>query len=179
MRRPHLRLAAWTGTFLVAGAWAILDLRPRSVSGPEIALNKLIAHIQQIAAEPHSLGTAAHDRVKDYIAGTLRANGIETVVQQTTAPLDAGELFRVAEISNVLARIPGTHGGRAVLVVSHYDSAPASRGAADDGTAVASMLETAALLSRGPRLRNDVILLFTDGEEWGLLGARIPGTSLG
>ena len=34
-----------------------------------------------------------------------------------------------------------------------------------------ALLETARALSEGPRLRNDVIFLFTDGEEPGLLGA--------
>ncbi|MGH3144372.1 MAG: M20/M25/M40 family metallo-hydrolase, partial [Rubrobacter sp.] len=45
-------------------------------------------------------------------------------------------------------------------------------GAGDDGAGVAAMLETLRALKAGPPLKNDVILLFTDGEERGLLGAR-------
>ena len=45
-------------------------------------------------------------------------------------------------------------------------------GANDDGVAVATLLETARALTAGPQLRNDVLFLFTDGEETGLLGAR-------
>ncbi|MCX6374037.1 MAG: M28 family peptidase, partial [Actinobacteria bacterium] len=43
---------------------------------------------------------------------------------------------------------------------------------ADDGGGVVTLLETARALAAGPRPRNDVIFLFTDGEERGLLGAR-------
>jgi Zn-dependent M28 family amino/carboxypeptidase len=38
-------------------------------------------------------------------------------------------------------------------------------GAGDDGSAVATLLETARALQEGLALRNDIILLFTDGEE--------------
>src|SRR5438105_2344263 len=45
-------------------------------------------------------------------------------------------------------------------------------GADDDGVGVATLLETVRALKAGARLRNDVIFLFTDGEEVGMLGAR-------
>src|SRR6185436_18317813 len=43
----------------------------------------------------------------------------------------------------------------------------------DDGAGVATLLETARALRAGPRLKNDVILLFSDGEETNLRGARL------
>lgn len=49
--------------------------------------------------------------------------------------------------------------------MGHCDTVPASPGANDDAAAVAAVLETARALLAGHRLRNDVILLFTDGEE--------------
>ena len=49
---------------------------------------------------------------------------------------------------------------------------PAAPGAADAGSGVAAILESARAFRSGPAPRNDVILLFTDGEELGLLGAR-------
>jgi Zn-dependent M28 family amino/carboxypeptidase len=58
------------------------------------------------------------------------------------------------------------------LLVAHYDSVPTGSGASDDGAGVAAMLETARALKAGPLPKNDVILLFTDGEERGLLGAQ-------
>jgi hypothetical protein len=77
-----------------------------------------------------------------------------------------------------MARIPGAGAphqpARAVALVCHHDSVPTGPGAGDDGAAVAALLETARALKTGPALRNDVILLFTDGEEApdGLPGAR-------
>ena len=44
---------------------------------------------------------------------------------------------------------------------------PTSFGANDDGSAVATLLEAARVLLAGPPLRNNVLLLFTDGEEPG------------
>jgi len=74
---------------------------------------------------------------------------------------------------NVLARLEGTaDSGKAFLLMAHYDSVPTAPGATDDGAGVAAMLETLRALKAGPPLQNDVIFLFTDGEERGMLGAR-------
>ena len=59
-----------------------------------------------------------------------------------------------------------------MLLVAHYDSVPTAAGAADDGSGVAALLETARALRSGPPPRNDIIFLFTDGEERGLLGSQ-------
>jgi len=59
-----------------------------------------------------------------------------------------------------------------VALVCHHDSVPTGPGASDDGAGVAALLEAARALKAGPALQNDVILLFTDGEEAGLDGAR-------
>jgi hypothetical protein len=59
----------------------------------------------------------------------------------------------------------------AVLVMSHYDSVHNSPGAADDSLGAAAALEIARALKAGPQPARDVIFLFTDGEEAGLLGA--------
>ena len=54
---------------------------------------------------------------------------------------------------------------------AHYDSVPAGPGGSDDGSGVVVLLETARALLAGPPLARPVWLLFTDGEEMGLLGA--------
>ena len=70
-----------------------------------------------------------------------------------------------------MATLPGNDSTGSVVLAAHYDSTFGMPGAADDKASVAAMLETArALVSAGP-LRNDVIVIFTDGEEAGLLGA--------
>jgi len=79
---------------------------------------------------------------------------------------------RMARVENLLARIAGTRSTGAVLLAAHYDSVPAAPGAADDAAGVAAVVEAIRILKAGPPPRNDVILLLTDGEELGLLGAR-------
>ncbi|HEV7808079.1 MAG TPA: M20/M25/M40 family metallo-hydrolase [Solirubrobacteraceae bacterium] len=68
--------------------------------------------------------------------------------------------------------IEGTAPTGRVILAAHYDSVPAGPGANDDGAGVSAILEIArALTAGGARTRNDVVLLLTDGEELGLLGA--------
>jgi len=65
----------------------------------------------------------------------------------------------------VMVRIPGTDSTGAVLLVGHHDTVPTTLGANDDTSAVAILLDIARALVADTPLRNDVILLFTDGEE--------------
>ena len=73
---------------------------------------------------------------------------------------------------NVVGRLAGRDPSRAVLLVAHYDTVSTAPGAADDGSGVAALLETARALRAGPPPANDIIFLFTDGEEIGLLGSQ-------
>ena len=57
--------------------------------------------------------------------------------------------------------------------MAHYDSVFAGPGIGDDLAGVAAWLEVARALASGPALERDVILLFEDGEEQGLLGAEL------
>ncbi len=77
-----------------------------------------------------------------------------------------------APVANIVARKRGQGGdGKAILLVAHYDSVPTGPGASDDAAGVAALLEAGRWLGTQPPLRNDVILLVSDGEEFGLLGA--------
>jgi hypothetical protein len=165
---------------LAAAAWALglADLRPRAGLLPADGVGRLPPeaverHLGRIAAGPHSVGTQEHGRVRDYIVAELSAAGLAPSVQRTTAVWDAGGLYRVADLENIVVEVPGRDpGGRAVLVASHYDSAPLAPGAADAGASCAGMIEIARALRQGPPPANPVVFLFSDGEEWGLLGAR-------
>ena len=59
-----------------------------------------------------------------------------------------------------------------LALAGHYDTVPTTPGAGDDTSALATMLETARALVAAPILRNDVILIFTDEEEYGQSGAK-------
>lgn len=118
---------------------------------------------------PHPVGTPANARVRERILAHLRSLGYAPEVQQAFACSPGGNCARV---SNVLARLPGREPGKSVLLMAHYDSVPAGPGAGDDGAGVAAALEVARILKAGPPPRHGVMLLISDGEEMGLLGAR-------
>jgi peptidase M28-like protein len=142
---------------------------PASAPLTEFSSARAMRHVEVIAANPHSIGSQANAAVRDYITSQLRAMGLEPEIQETTA---VSEVFAAAGIvQNVVAIMKGTSEGRAVLLASHYDSIPVAPGAGDDGAGAAAMLETLRALKAGPPLQNDVIFLFSDGEEAGLLGS--------
>ena len=75
-------------------------------------------------------------------------------------------------LCNILARLPNTpDAGRPLVLSTHYDSGCRWTGAADAGSCVAALLETARALQHGGLSRRAVYLLITDGEEAGLKGA--------
>ena len=59
-----------------------------------------------------------------------------------------------------------------MLLLAHYDSVQTGPGAGDNGSGVVTLLETVRALRSGAALKNDVVFLFTDGEEDGGLGAQ-------
>src|SRR5882762_6227408 len=148
---------------------------PRAVSATAsdtvFSAERAIRHVEQIAQRPHPMGTADHDRVRDYIVAQLSALGLRPQIQQGTA---IGTRYRQAgHVQNILARLPGRDlNGKAVLVMAHYDGVEAGPAASDDGAGSAALLETLrALRARNEPLEHDIVALFTDGEEAGLLGA--------
>jgi hypothetical protein len=139
----------------------------------EFSAQRAAAHALAISSRPHPMGTEAHFEARNYIVSELSASGLTPEVQRTTALTAAGVgSFRAGAVENVIARLKGTSGSKAILLVSHYDSVPTSFGSSDDGAGVAVLLETLRALKAGPGLQNDVIFLFTDGEEIALLGSQ-------
>ena len=142
-----------------------------TASDTVFSAERAIRHVEQIAQQPHPMGTPDHDRVRDYIVAQLSALGLRPQIQQATA---IGTRYRQAgHVQNILARLPGSDpNGKAVLVMAHYDGVEAGPAASDDGAGSAALLETLRALRASKRpLAHDVIALFTDGEEAGLLGA--------
>ena len=147
---------------------------PASAAATDFSSARALEHIRIVAKQPHPMGSPANAAVRDYLVSELRGLGVAPQVQRATAayyPIPG--LLQAGRSENVLARLPGSDpSGKAFLLAAHYDSVPTSPGATDDGSGVATMLETLRALQAGPPLSNDVIFLFTDGEERGLLGAR-------
>ena len=173
LRGPATLLVILVAAWLSRSGGMMPDPVPASAPDSVFSSARAMAHVHRIAAEAHPPGSPAHADVRDYLLEELRRLGHEPSVQTATSITGGGGSLTAATVRNVLARIPGSDpGGRAVLVTAHYDGRGISRGAADDGSGVAAILESLRALAAGPGLRNDLIVLFTDAEEIGLLGAR-------
>jgi hypothetical protein len=128
------------------------------------------AHVQMLAGTigNRPAGTPANERARAYIVDQLKLYGFDVRVQQADAR--RAELGRTARVSNIIAVRPGAR-REAIGLVSHYDSSPDAPGATDDGLGVAVSLEAARVLAaRGDR-QWSLMVLVTDGEEAGLMGA--------
>jgi hypothetical protein len=134
---------------------------PVETSEAEFSSGRAMHHLRIIARGPRPVGSQGHAEARAYIAQELTRLGLSPEVQTTPV------------VNNVVARLAGSgRSGKAILLVGHYDTVADSPGASDDGSAVAVILETLRALKAGGALNNDVIALFSDGEEAGLFGAK-------
>ncbi|WP_040793451.1 M20/M25/M40 family metallo-hydrolase [Nocardia paucivorans] len=145
-------------------------LIPATVPG-QFSAERARAHLDRFATEPRPLGSPASDRTRDYIAAQLRSSGFTVENMHALGARSAKGSAIFGRVDNVIATLPGRAATGTVLLAAHYDSAATGPGASDDGAAVAAMLEVARSIGADGGLRNDLVLLFTDGEEDGLLGA--------
>jgi hypothetical protein len=160
--------------------------RPVPANAPDMAFSsaRAMTTLVDLAREPHPPGSPEHTRVRQVLLDRLLELGVEPEVQTATSVLPAPvvrtpdgparvpDVVTSATVRNVVARFPGAAPTGTVLVTAHYDSRGIAVGAGDDGSGVVTILEALRALRAGPPLANDVIVLFTDAEELGLLGAR-------
>ena len=174
--RRYLLASLLVGLIVLVAAVAVSPWdapRPEPASAPadQFSSARAMDVLRSVAADPHAIGSPQSAVVREYILSRLRELALTPHVQ--TAEVVSDREPRVAAlVHNVVGRLPGRDPSRAVLLVAHYDSVPTAAGAADNGSGVAALLETARALRSGPPLKNDVIFLFTDGEERGLLGSQ-------
>ncbi len=131
---------------------------------------RALVHLAAISQKPHYVGSNEHENVRDYIVKQLNELGLETQIQEGYTISQWGNL---AKAKNILARIKGREHSKALLLLTHYDSAPhSSLGASDAGSGAVTILEgIRAFLSDKKVPKNDIIILITDAEELGLNGA--------
>ncbi|MBO9547732.1 M28 family metallopeptidase [Caulobacter sp.] len=162
---------------LALGAWSQRPPASVSVSAPATAFSadRAMTDVAAMAQKPHPTGSAEIAKVRDHLLARINGMDLEVSVRPGEGFLPYskdGRALGVAAVQNLVGVLPGKDRTLpAILVMSHYDSVHNSPGAADDATGTAAALEIArALKADGPHLR-DVIFLFTDAEEPGLLGA--------
>lgn len=152
-------------------------------------------HLSQIAQRPHPFESADKVRVTNYMiacSDSLRDMYGSGVIEVQTQNVTVNEhkyydehsynaLHEEAQIVNIALLVKGSkhdnlsksNNGSSILISCHYDGdsyGPAAR----DGLNCATMLKVASVLSSSPiKLKRDVLFLFTDAKEVGLLGATI------
>jgi hypothetical protein len=176
-RNDALAAAAVTLIFALTVALALLQQRPPSVvpataPATHFSAERGLVQLHQIASVPHPIGSAENARVRDYLVGELERLGLETTLHETIAVRQVRGVPRVAAVQNIIGLLPGSASTGAVALVSHYDSVPNAPGAGDAGSGVVAILETLRALQSHPPLANDLLVLLTDGEEVGLMGAQ-------
>lgn len=130
-----------------------------------LSTDRIVDHVEAIAQQPHPMGSESIVPVREYLVEQITALGLDSELQAITSPDYYGAPGDTVEVINIMTRIPGDSPSKAVLIIGHYDSDIATPGANDNAAAVGVMLEIAGILVEDPPMANDVILLFTDGEE--------------
>jgi len=137
----------------------------------EFSTDKALLQLKEITKKPHFTGSPEHNVVRNYLIYELEKLGLQVEIQEQMA---VNKKWRAAtNTKNILARIKGSENGKALLLLSHYDSNPhSSLGASDAGSGVVVILEgIRAFLAKKEIPKNDIIICISDAEELGLLGA--------
>jgi len=178
MRRPIMLVALLFIAMLGALAAKGLLVQPPPLRSNnavgQFDANRAKERLATILGEqrPHPSDTDASDLVRARLIAQLQQIGLNPIVRDQFA---CNELYKqrgvsCARVRNVIA-VLGPASGKALLLNAHYDSTPVGPAAADDGMGVATLLEVGSILRDKP-LKRPVIILFNEGEELGLIGAR-------
>ncbi len=174
------RLLALIGALIAAGliAWSgEQNPKPLPANAPatRFSAERAMADIKGFASIPHPVGSPADAAARDYLVGRMTALGLAPAVHAGVGidqPKFAPDVILAGNVENIVGVLPGRdRAAPAVALMAHYDSVPNSTGASDDAAGASSALEIVrAIKAKGAPAR-DVIVLLTDGEEAGLLGA--------
>lgn len=158
--------------------YSFYGLTPRykqssSIPETEFSTDRALVSLKQISKKPHYLGSSGHAEVRLFLISELDKLGLQAEVQEGYSFNPASKTLNKPK--NIVARIEGSEDGKALLVLTHYDSALVpSFGASDAGSGLVTILESLrAYQASGKTPKNDIIILFTDAEEIGLDGAKL------
>ena len=141
---------------------------PGSFDGPE-AWQSLVAFVGDGA--PRDPGSIGHESAITRLREAAARCGVAFDSQRFMA---RGWKRTAVEMHNLFVVVPDARGstdGPLVLLNAHYDGVPMGPGAGDNAVGVACALEILRALKAAPAAC-PVVVLLSDGEELGLLGAR-------
>jgi Zn-dependent M28 family amino/carboxypeptidase len=159
---------------LLLAATAVLILAAPALAAPGDFALEDVQMLSADAMQGRGIDTEGSADARLYILGRMREIGLEPVDQEFTFTRKNGTAVSGV---NLMARIAGTRpGGKVIVVTAHYDHLGVQdgkiyNGADDNASGVAGALAVAeAFKARAPL--HDVWIVFLDGEESGLRGAR-------
>jgi len=184
-----LALVLVVGTII--GYNSLNPSKPNYTDNSKTNVNNQMEHILNISKEPHTIFEAnkeAQDEVRDYLISQLEKFGVNTKTYKYEGiHLENHEAYgedatEYVDLENIYGELKGKSDSY-ILLATHYDSAGAkegrysqqegSLGSADAGYALSTILETLRVIKESNiELENGIKILFTDGEECGLLGAK-------
>ena len=186
-----LILTATVGVSGLIGYNAMNPSKPNYTDDSKTNVNRQMEHILKISKEPHTIFDSdkeAQDEVRDYLISELNELGVKTkTYKYDNVHLKNHEAYgenatEKVDLENIYGELKGKSDSY-ILLCTHYDSAGAkegrysqsegSLGSADAGYALSTILETLRVIKESNvELENGIKILFTDGEECGLLGAK-------
>jgi hypothetical protein len=144
---------------------------PATAPATEFSADRASSILQALNKEnlPHPAGSRHNQLIRERIQAQLQELDFEIQLQTLTHCNPAVGLC--SPVENLVARLPGQASEPALLLTAHYDSVEAGPGMGDDGAGVAALLEIARMAVQRGGFQHDLIFLFTDAEEQGLVGA--------
>lgn len=169
-RTLALILLGLIAVLMVVAFAAIKPQKPLGSDAPldQFASGRAMEHLVQIGSEPTPIGSVQHQHVREYLVNQMDQLGLETEIQETIVYNPSWR--NAANVANVIARMPGADNSQAVALVAHYDTVNQVPGASGTKVGIAATLELLRLLKLEEPLKNDLIVLFADGGEAGMLG---------
>lgn len=174
--------------FFVVCIFSILGFNSLNPSKPnyddfsKFNVTNQMNYIKEIAKEPHSIyDVEAKKKVREYLVSELEKLGASTeIYEYNDVYVKRSDSYE--DLQNIYAEIKGKSDSY-IMLATHYDSSKAkservaesdgSHGAADAGYGLSTILETIRVIKESNiELENGIKILFTDGEEAGLLGAK-------
>jgi hypothetical protein len=130
----------------------------------QISLTSFSAYLSHLSNNIGSryYGTDGNDKAAEYIAQQFEEMGLDVSFHEFSSSGD-----------NVVGKLPGgsIHNNQCIVVGAHYDTYPiSSKGADDNGSGVAAVLEIARVLSQY-RFNYTIYFVAFDEEEIGLYGS--------
>jgi Zn-dependent M28 family amino/carboxypeptidase len=176
-KAPGCTRGDYTGVS-VKGAIAVVDDtgcsvvdKQRTAEG-QGAVGLLVVSAPGTSGSPAGLFTPGYYRQFTIPVGVID-DGADAALRNTNAPvrLVLDDKAAMVKSRNVLAQTKSGDTNNVIVVGAHLDSAPRSPGINTNGTGVAALLETAAVLGSQPQATNAVRFGFWGAEEVGLEGS--------